>query len=114
MFVSDTSTKLMIMEPVSQQNPMLECQICLNYYNLRRKPKLLDCQHTCCSVCLTQMKMSLSELRCPWCRSVTTLPPGVSSSPMTRTLWPSSLSHPPQNTHLSSSNSSQVTPATCL
>ncbi|XP_071217978.1 E3 ubiquitin-protein ligase RNF152-like [Salvelinus alpinus] len=73
-------TKLMIMEPVSQQNPMLECQICLKYYNLRRRPKLLDCQHTCCSVCLTQMKMSLSELRCPWCRSVTTLPPGVSSS----------------------------------
>ncbi|XP_029560762.1 E3 ubiquitin-protein ligase RNF152-like [Salmo trutta] len=70
----------MIMEPVSQQSPMLECQICLNYYNLQRRPKLLDCKHTCCSVCLTQMKMSLSELRCPWCRSVTTLLPGVSVS----------------------------------
>ncbi|XP_064869679.1 E3 ubiquitin-protein ligase RNF152-like [Oncorhynchus nerka] len=73
-------TKLMIMETVSQRNLMLECQICLNCYNLQYRPKLLDCQHTYCSVCLTQMKMSLSELRCPWCRSVTTLPPGVSVS----------------------------------
>nr|XP_029497741.1 E3 ubiquitin-protein ligase RNF152-like isoform X1 [Oncorhynchus nerka] len=48
--------------------------------SMKYLPKLLDCQHTCCSVCLTQMKMSLSELRCPWCRSVTTLPPGVSIS----------------------------------
>ncbi|XP_041698048.1 E3 ubiquitin-protein ligase RNF152-like [Coregonus clupeaformis] len=70
----------MIMEPVSQQNSVLECQICLNYYNLRCRPKLLDCQHTCCSVCLTQMKINQSELRCPWCRSVTTLPHGVSVS----------------------------------
>uniref|UniRef100_A0A8C8GII0 RING-type E3 ubiquitin transferase n=1 Tax=Oncorhynchus tshawytscha TaxID=74940 RepID=A0A8C8GII0_ONCTS len=83
------------MEPVSQRNLMLEYQICLNCYNLQYRPKLLDCQHTCCSVCLTQMKLSLSELRCPWCRSVTTLPPGVSVSQMTPTLWPSSLSHPP-------------------
>uniref|UniRef100_A0A8C7PDB8 RING-type E3 ubiquitin transferase n=1 Tax=Oncorhynchus mykiss TaxID=8022 RepID=A0A8C7PDB8_ONCMY len=68
------------MEPVSQRNLMLEYQICLNCYNLQYRSKLLDCQHTCCSVCLTQMKMSLSELRCPWCRSVTTLPPEVSVS----------------------------------
>ncbi|XP_014046020.1 E3 ubiquitin-protein ligase RNF152 [Salmo salar] len=65
---------------ISQQDSMLECQICFNYYSLWRRPKLLDCQHTCCSVCLTQMRMSQSELRCPWCRSVTTLPPGVSVS----------------------------------
>nr|XP_046215863.1 E3 ubiquitin-protein ligase rnf152-B-like [Oncorhynchus gorbuscha] len=65
---------------ISQQDSMLECQICFNYYSLWRRPKLLDCQHTCCSVCLTQMRMSQSELRCPWCRCVTTLPPGVSVS----------------------------------
>ncbi|KAK6302650.1 E3 ubiquitin-protein ligase RNF152-like [Coregonus clupeaformis] len=65
---------------ISQQDSMLECQICLNYYSSWRRPKLLDCQHTCCSVCLTQMRMSQSDLRCPWCRCVTTLPPGVSVS----------------------------------
>ncbi|XP_055739311.1 E3 ubiquitin-protein ligase RNF152-like [Salvelinus fontinalis] len=65
---------------ILQQDSMLECQICFNYYSSWRRPKLLDCQHTCCSVCLTQMRMSQSELRCPWCRCVTTLPPGVSVS----------------------------------
>ncbi|KAL6097550.1 rnf152 [Pungitius sinensis] len=62
------------------QDSILECQICFNYYSPRRRPKLLDCRHTCCSVCLTQMRSSQKEIRCPWCRSVTRLPPGLSVS----------------------------------
>ncbi|CAG5896084.1 unnamed protein product [Menidia menidia] len=67
------------METLSQDS-MLECQICFNYYSPRRRPKLLDCRHTCCSVCLTQMRSSQKEIRCPWCRGVTKLPPGLSVS----------------------------------
>ncbi|XP_038626437.1 E3 ubiquitin-protein ligase RNF152 [Tachyglossus aculeatus] len=67
------------MEPLSQDS-LLECQICFNYYSPRRRPKLLDCKHTCCSVCLQQMRTSQKDLRCPWCRGVTRLPPGFSVS----------------------------------
>ncbi|CAF94885.1 unnamed protein product, partial [Tetraodon nigroviridis] len=67
------------METLSQDSA-LECQICFNYYSPRRRPKLLDCQHTCCSICLSQMSGSQKEIRCPWCRSVTRLPPGMSVS----------------------------------
>uniref|UniRef100_A0A672GGC3 RING-type E3 ubiquitin transferase n=1 Tax=Salarias fasciatus TaxID=181472 RepID=A0A672GGC3_SALFA len=67
------------METLSQDS-LLECQICFNYYSPRRRPKLLDCRHTCCSVCLTQMRSSQKEIRCPWCRGVTKLPPGLSVS----------------------------------
>lgn len=67
------------METLSQDS-MLECQICFNYYSPRRRPKLLDCRHTLCSVCLTQMRSTQKEIRCPWCRGVTKLPPGLSVS----------------------------------
>ncbi|XP_036378330.1 E3 ubiquitin-protein ligase RNF152-like [Megalops cyprinoides] len=67
------------METLSQDS-ILECQICFNYYSPRRRPKLLDCRHTCCSVCLTQMRTSQKEIRCPWCRGVTKLPAGLSVS----------------------------------
>ncbi|XP_032091814.1 E3 ubiquitin-protein ligase RNF152-like [Thamnophis elegans] len=59
---------------------LLECQICFNYYNPRRRPKLLGCNHTCCSVCLQKMRTSQRDLKCPWCRSITRLPPGYSVS----------------------------------
>ncbi|KAL1006774.1 hypothetical protein UPYG_G00076900 [Umbra pygmaea] len=69
------------METLSlSQDSILECQICFNYYSPRRRPKLLDCRHTCCSVCLTQMRSSQKEIRCPWCRGVTQLPAGQSVS----------------------------------
>ncbi|XP_075684598.1 E3 ubiquitin-protein ligase RNF152 [Rhinoderma darwinii] len=68
-----------MMETLSQDS-LLECQICFNYYSPRRRPKLLDCRHTCCSVCLQQMRASQKDLRCPWCRGVTRLPPGYSVS----------------------------------
>ena len=62
------------------QDSILECQICFNYYSPRRRPKLLDCRHTCCSVCLTQMRGGQREVRCPWCRRITKLPAGLSVS----------------------------------
>nr|XP_009507376.1 PREDICTED: E3 ubiquitin-protein ligase RNF152 [Phalacrocorax carbo] len=67
------------METLSQDS-LLECQICFNYYSPRRRPKLLDCKHTCCSVFLQQMRTSQKGLRCPWCRGITKLPPGYSVS----------------------------------
>ncbi|XP_078395772.1 E3 ubiquitin-protein ligase rnf152 [Cetorhinus maximus] len=67
------------METVSQDSQM-ECQICFNYYSPHRRPKQLDCKHTCCSVCLQQMRSSQKELMCPWCRSVTKLSPSLSVS----------------------------------
>ncbi|GCB73905.1 E3 ubiquitin-protein ligase rnf152 [Scyliorhinus torazame] len=67
------------METLSQDSQM-ECQICFNYYSPCRRPKQLDCKHTCCSVCLQQMRRSQKELMCPWCRSVTKLSPSLSVS----------------------------------
>ncbi|XP_069766839.1 E3 ubiquitin-protein ligase rnf152 isoform X2 [Narcine bancroftii] len=67
------------METISQDSQM-ECQICFNYYSPRRRPKLLDCKHTCCSVCLQQMRSSHKELMCPWCRNITKLSPSSSVS----------------------------------
>lgn len=62
------------------QSSRLECQICFNYFSQRRRPKLLHCQHTCCSVCLSQMRLSQREICCPWCRCVTQIPIGLSVS----------------------------------
>lgn len=50
-----------------------ECQICFNPFSPRRRPKLLECRHTCCSECLHQMVLNHREVRCPWCRHVTHL-----------------------------------------
>lgn len=50
-----------------------ECQICFNPFSLQRQPKLLECKHTCCSVCLHQIVLNHKEVSCPWCRHVTQL-----------------------------------------
>ncbi|XP_051989413.1 E3 ubiquitin-protein ligase rnf152-like [Xyrauchen texanus] len=68
---------LRMMETLSQSS-MLECQICFNNFSQRRRPKLLHCQHTCCSMCLSQMRLSQREIRCPWCRCITHLTNGIS------------------------------------
>ncbi|KAI7809484.1 putative E3 ubiquitin-protein ligase rnf152 [Triplophysa rosa] len=89
------------METLSQSSK-LECQICFNYFSQRHRPKLLHCQHTCCSVCLSQMRLSQREIRCPWCRCVTQLPSGLA------------ISHLPDNPEvlsvISLSHSSEHTP----
>ncbi|XP_053930628.1 RING finger protein 225 [Cuculus canorus] len=61
-----------------------ECKICYNYFDLeRRAPKLLECLHTFCQECLSQLHLraalqpSSSEpgsLACPLCRHRTPLP----------------------------------------
>ncbi|XP_009081593.1 PREDICTED: E3 ubiquitin-protein ligase RNF152 [Acanthisitta chloris] len=66
------------METLSQDS-LLECQICFNYYSPRRRPKLLDCKHTCCP-CPSPRRGHQKDLRCPWCRGITKLPPGYSVS----------------------------------
>ncbi|KAI5093155.1 E3 ubiquitin-protein ligase rnf152 [Silurus meridionalis] len=53
--------------------PRPECHICFNPFSPRRRPKLLECMHTCCSVCLDQMVLNHREVRCPWCRHITHL-----------------------------------------
>ncbi|XP_051984135.1 E3 ubiquitin-protein ligase rnf152-like [Xyrauchen texanus] len=68
---------LRTMDTLSQSS-RLECKICFNYFNQWRRPKLLHCQHTCCSVCLSQMRLSQREICCPWCRCITQLPNGIS------------------------------------
>ncbi|XP_062843444.1 E3 ubiquitin-protein ligase rnf152 [Trichomycterus rosablanca] len=50
-----------------------ECRICFDAFSLRRRPKLLGCGHTCCSVCLGQIVLDRREICCPWCRQVTHL-----------------------------------------
>ncbi|XP_062375620.1 E3 ubiquitin-protein ligase rnf152 [Sardina pilchardus] len=62
------------------QDPRLECQICFHFYGSRRRPKLLGCGHTCCSACLRRICGGRRELACPWCRSLTLLPEGLSVS----------------------------------
>ncbi|XP_060065987.1 uncharacterized protein LOC132546290 [Ylistrum balloti] len=51
-----------------------ECAICMNVY---RRPKLLSCRHTFCSICIKKIHSSSKNPRkipCPVCRQVTELP----------------------------------------
>ncbi|XP_066508823.1 E3 ubiquitin-protein ligase RNF152-like [Hoplias malabaricus] len=88
------------MEMLSQSSK-LECQICFNPYSpQRRRPKMLQCRHTCCSVCLGQMRLNHREIRCPWCRSVTHLPSSLSVAQLPddpEMLSVISLTHPSQH-----------------
>ncbi|KAM9279186.1 RING finger protein 228 [Morus bassanus] len=70
-----------------------ECKICYNYFDLeRRAPKLLECLHTFCQECLSQLHLRAAQqlaaaepgpapgrpaggsLACPLCRHRTALP----------------------------------------
>lgn len=71
-----------------------ECKICYNYFDLeRRAPKLLECLHTFCQECLSQLHLraaqqppaasepgagpgraAVGSLACPLCRHRTALP----------------------------------------
>ncbi|CAD7684778.1 unnamed protein product [Nyctereutes procyonoides] len=57
-----------------------------------RRPKLLHCKHTCCSVGLQQRRTSHKDVRCLRCWGITKLPPGspCPSSPTTPRSWRSS------------------------
>ncbi|XP_010156758.1 PREDICTED: RING finger protein 186, partial [Eurypyga helias] len=58
----------------------MDCLICFNKYSIYRVPKLLDCQHAFCAVCL---KLILSKdgstwiITCPLCRKATSVPGGL-------------------------------------
>uniref|UniRef100_A0A452I9J4 RING-type domain-containing protein n=1 Tax=Gopherus agassizii TaxID=38772 RepID=A0A452I9J4_9SAUR len=61
--------------PLTQQR--LECKICYNYFDLeRRAPKLLECLHTFCQECLSQLHLRAAHgtICCPVCRHRTALP----------------------------------------
>lgn len=58
----------------------LDCLVCFNKYSMYRVPKLLDCQHSFCAVCL---KLILRKdgnawmITCPLCRKATCVSGGL-------------------------------------
>ncbi|NXJ91750.1 RN186 protein, partial [Corythaixoides concolor] len=58
----------------------MDCLVCFNKYNIYRVPKLLDCQHAFCAVCL---KLILRKeegtwiITCPLCRKATSVSGGL-------------------------------------
>ena len=50
------------MEAVSP-DCVLECGICLNIYSPWRRAKLLECSHSCCSLCVRQMIIARSQIQ---------------------------------------------------
>ncbi|XP_054705778.1 E3 ubiquitin-protein ligase RNF186 [Grus americana] len=58
----------------------MDCLVCFNKYNIYRVPKLLDCGHAFCAVCL---KLILSKeestwiITCPLCRKATFVSGGL-------------------------------------
>ncbi|XP_010123408.1 PREDICTED: RING finger protein 186 [Chlamydotis macqueenii] len=58
----------------------MDCLVCFNKYNIYRVPKLLDCQHAFCAVCL---KLILRKeettwiITCPLCRKATAVSGGL-------------------------------------
>uniref|UniRef100_A0A8C3N2R9 Uncharacterized protein n=1 Tax=Geospiza parvula TaxID=87175 RepID=A0A8C3N2R9_GEOPR len=58
----------------------MDCMICFNKYSIYRVPKLLDCQHTFCAVCLKlilRKEESTWTITCPLCRKPTCVSGGL-------------------------------------
>ncbi|XP_071431853.1 E3 ubiquitin-protein ligase RNF186 [Pithys albifrons albifrons] len=58
----------------------MDCLICFNNYNIYRVPKLLDCQHTFCAVCLKlilRKEKNTWIITCPLCRKPTWVSEGL-------------------------------------
>ncbi|XP_050765621.1 E3 ubiquitin-protein ligase RNF186 [Gymnogyps californianus] len=58
----------------------MDCLVCFNKYNIYRVPKLLDCQHTFCAVCLKlilRKEESTWVITCPLCRKATSVAGGL-------------------------------------
>ncbi|KAL2296622.1 hypothetical protein Nmel_015945 [Mimus melanotis] len=58
----------------------MDCMICFNKYSIYRVPKLLDCQHTFCAVCLKlilRKEENLWIITCPLCRKPTFVSGGL-------------------------------------
>lgn len=58
----------------------MDCMICFNKYSIYRVPKLLDCQHTFCAVCLKlilRKEENIWIITCPLCRKPTFVSGGL-------------------------------------
>lgn len=58
----------------------MDCMICFNKYSICRVPKLLDCQHTFCAVCLKlilRKEENTWTITCPLCRKPTFVSGGL-------------------------------------
>ncbi|XP_053942103.1 E3 ubiquitin-protein ligase RNF186 [Cuculus canorus] len=58
----------------------MDCLICFNKYNIYRVPKLLNCQHAFCAVCLKlilRKEESAWIITCPLCRKATSVSGGL-------------------------------------
>ncbi|XP_054250832.1 E3 ubiquitin-protein ligase RNF186 [Indicator indicator] len=58
----------------------MDCLICFNKYNIYRVPKLLECQHSFCAVCLKlilRREQGTWLITCPLCRKATTVSGGL-------------------------------------
>ncbi|XP_010288505.1 PREDICTED: RING finger protein 186 [Phaethon lepturus] len=58
----------------------MDCLVCFNKYNVYRLPKLLDCQHAFCAVCLKlilRKEESTWIITCPLCRKATFVSGGL-------------------------------------
>ncbi|XP_054078380.1 E3 ubiquitin-protein ligase RNF186 [Rissa tridactyla] len=58
----------------------MDCLVCFNKYNIYRVPKLLDCQHAFCAVCLKLILRKEDNtwiITCPLCRKATFVSGGL-------------------------------------
>uniref|UniRef100_A0A8C3XBH4 Ring finger protein 186 n=1 Tax=Cyanoderma ruficeps TaxID=181631 RepID=A0A8C3XBH4_9PASS len=58
----------------------MDCMICFNKYSIYRVPKLLDCQHTFCAICLKLILRKEENtwiITCPLCRKPTLVSGGL-------------------------------------
>ncbi|XP_009964932.2 E3 ubiquitin-protein ligase RNF186 [Tyto alba] len=58
----------------------MDCLVCFNKYNIYRIPKVLDCQHAFCAVCLKlilRKEESTWIITCPLCRKATFVSGGL-------------------------------------
>ncbi|XP_066059321.1 E3 ubiquitin-protein ligase RNF186 [Chamaea fasciata] len=58
----------------------MDCMICFNKYSIYRVPKLLDCQHTFCAICLKLILRKEENtwiITCPLCRKPTFVSGGL-------------------------------------
>ncbi|XP_009901338.2 E3 ubiquitin-protein ligase RNF186 [Dryobates pubescens] len=58
----------------------MDCLICFNKYNIYRVPKLLECQHSFCAVCLKlilRREQGAWLITCPLCRKATAVAGGL-------------------------------------
>lgn len=58
----------------------MDCLVCFNKYDIHRVPKLLECQHAFCAVCLKlilRRDESAWTITCPLCRKATSVSGGL-------------------------------------